>query len=419
MSLMRLLVPVTATVLCAPAWAGPKEEAKAEHTRLREEMARLAARNAWRGVEASYNKMLALERFEIELSYEDHWMGAQAARDRGFITEVYERLVRARDVEPKSEVTNWIAEIDEKYGRVDLQIDPKYDGDRTLAIETMPFAPDQRAAIGTAQGRINSSSKYIGLLPFGHYEFGSQPFDVKADGTTAVVYLGGKEVVSSTRGVGERAPRKDGFRLDVGPAFSSAGGTSAGGVQAEAFSGLGLRAGLGFEVEITGPVGFMAEVGYQGLMLGGAGTESAELDVTGGVPHTDAVRDSMHTFWVWGAPTVWAGRVSLAAGPSWSAGSAQTQGVVDNGCASGSGTDCTENGSAVSGDGAAQVPVKGSIKSAGGTVGFFYGFMDMPGMKSQLGGLGLQLGAHSDGARMYPFGQLAFSIAPSGRRKNG
>jgi hypothetical protein len=78
----QLLVPIAALVAPLAAEAAGKTASEAEHTRLAEEMRKLAQRNAWRGVEGSYARMLVIEKDGVVLTYDDHLLGAQAARAR-------------------------------------------------------------------------------------------------------------------------------------------------------------------------------------------------------------------------------------------------------------------------------------------------------------------------------------------------
>ena len=89
------------------AMAMSKAEAKAEQVRLSEDMRRLAKRAHWRGVDRSYRSMEALTRKDVVLGYDDHFLGAQAARELGNVTLVYRRLVKAKAVNATPDVTNW------------------------------------------------------------------------------------------------------------------------------------------------------------------------------------------------------------------------------------------------------------------------------------------------------------------------
>ena len=171
-------LPLALLLGSRPAQALSPDPAKAENTRLFEEMRKLATRNAWRGVEDKYTAMVALEKDGVVLSYDDHLMGAQAARELGRITDVYLRLERAKAQRTEKEVLEWILDIEASYGMVLLAKDEKYKGGTDMAPKEMPFAPDQRSAIGAAQLALSETGRFEGLLPYGSYTFGDRSFDV-------------------------------------------------------------------------------------------------------------------------------------------------------------------------------------------------------------------------------------------------
>ena len=165
------------------AYAGKREQA--EHTRLSEEMARLAARNAWRGVESSYLKMLELQRKGVVLRFEDLFTGAQAASNLGNITSTYRRASRALDAasspEERQQARAWVDEIEASYGPVDLRIPGRHAEPILFEIASMPFDPQQRAAYQNTRAQILEGESYQGLLPVGEYTFGSTTFTVAAN----------------------------------------------------------------------------------------------------------------------------------------------------------------------------------------------------------------------------------------------
>ena len=236
-----LLVPAALMVISAPAFAGKAEEAQAEKTRLTEEMRRLAGRSAWRGVDASYVKMLALEADGGVLSYEDHYMGAEAAKALGDVNGTYTRLIRARGVEKNPDTVQWIAQIEQSYGPVELLVDEKFTGDFALTIGMLPMQPDQRAAIQAAQATVTEARGYSGLLPAGTYKLGDKEFTVVAgpQGTSVHLEAAGKpekpEKPERPVGGGDAVASHSGIRLDLGGGFLSSSGGS---ISPEAPSGL-------------------------------------------------------------------------------------------------------------------------------------------------------------------------------------
>ncbi len=160
------------------AEVGPTAVDAAEHVRLGEEMERLSKRNAWKGVEAAYQDMLGLN--GVELTYDDHFLAAQAARALGNAGDVVDRLEAAQAIDVTDEVTEWLGDLERNYSGVRLGVDSKYKGDSTLKVAVMPFAPDQRAAIDTAMAQIAETGSYDGPLPAGEYTLGDQTFVVEA-----------------------------------------------------------------------------------------------------------------------------------------------------------------------------------------------------------------------------------------------
>lgn len=416
------LAPLIVMVASLPAWAGGNQESEAEHTRLAEEMRRLAGRNAWRGVEANYYQMLELAKKGVVLTYDDHLFGAQAARDAGKITQVYERLERAKNVDPTKEVLDWMTDIDASYGRVELVRDERFVGDSTLTVAELPFAPDQRSAIGTAQSEAVQTGGYVGLLPFGKYGYGGQEFEVKPGG--AVVKITLAPAVASTK-KGEKGPkgekadkpaakRRDGFRFDLGPMYTAVGESSAPGVHPEPYGGMGLRAGLGWEVELSRNIGLLAEAGYHGMLTGAsveATSANAGTDLTAN-PQVDGSKDSLTLFYLWGGASYWIGNLAIMAGPSWAGGTAKTTGLVAN-CDDATAPGCDTVASGASDSWKQVSPVNaGFVKTGGLTAGAFYGFSKVPGMRTARLGVSLYGGAQSDLAILYPWAQFAISIAP-------
>ena len=77
---LHRLIPLALLLASAPVFA-QSSAAEAEHTRLTDDMKRLTARNAWKGVDDAYRRMEALVADQgVVLTYRDHYMGAVAAR---------------------------------------------------------------------------------------------------------------------------------------------------------------------------------------------------------------------------------------------------------------------------------------------------------------------------------------------------
>ncbi|MFZ5481879.1 MAG: hypothetical protein ACOZNI_34280 [Myxococcota bacterium] len=401
---MRILLLSTALllpVLVPDAHAGDVE--KAEHIRVGEEMRKLAQRNAWSAVEANYKALEELARKGEVLTYKEHMLGAEAARALGDITSCRVRLTRAIALDPKQEAVDWIADIDQSYGHAIIHFDAKWKGDRTLTPAVAPFAPDQRAQLATATATVAGGKDYDGLLPAGDYTVGGRPFKVEAGGDKVAKV----DIVPT-------AEEKEPFRLayvgpraNIGVAYTLAGSPNEGsdGLQAAAFSGGGARVGLGLEVGLSDSFGVLAEVGYHNLFgtpsYGGETTESTDAYVVQG--------NSLHMGYGWLAASIRAGNLWIAAGPLWGAGAGTVTGVEGACATTGSCPDFPN----ITDETARYQRLSGDVKAGGGAASVSYAMVDIGKLK---GAVTLQGGAQTDSVRVYPWGQLAFTVAPASRR---
>lgn len=167
-------------LLAAPVWAGeeagpPVDPAvlAAEHQRLADEMEQLARRQLWPGVELKYQECVALG---VELSFDELRNGALAARGLGNMQAAYDRLREAARVRADKEIVDWLWSIDSLYGHVDLQTTPPRSAE--LTVESLPFAPDQRAAVDYAVAYMREHGVFKGLLPRGRYTLNGRTFEV-------------------------------------------------------------------------------------------------------------------------------------------------------------------------------------------------------------------------------------------------
>lgn len=168
LKLLLLLLALTS------AWAQSSgHERLAEYERLSQEMTRLASRNAWEGVERSYQDLLETT---IPPTAEEHHLGAQAAAKLGDVSSARARLVLALEVLDSQEFRDWIHVIDNNYGPVSLKGDP---GRVELTVEQMPFDPAKTAAIQFAEAQIAETGTFEGLLPGGTYTFGQMELKVR------------------------------------------------------------------------------------------------------------------------------------------------------------------------------------------------------------------------------------------------
>ncbi len=180
--MMQLLL---ALALAHPVHA-ERASVAAERHRLSEEMRSLSMRSHWQGVDDHYQELLALR--GAELTYDDHWLGAQASSALGDVQATWDRLKRALDVNFTDEALTWWATLSAQYGEVRLVVKPTYGGSATLTIAEMPVALDQRATIEKAQQMLQEEGSYVGLLPLGQYQLGERSFEVLGGPTVREVF---------------------------------------------------------------------------------------------------------------------------------------------------------------------------------------------------------------------------------------
>ena len=164
--LLALVVLLTAT----PAFA-LDAATEAEYHRLAAKLENLSERNVWTGAERTYQSMAELG---IELSFKDHFQGAQAARAVGDVTSARVRLDLCSKMQESEEVLDWLWQVDQTYGTVHLFSDI---GSVKLEAKVTPFDPNQLSAIQFAQNAVETTGTFEGLLPKGNYTFG--PFDME------------------------------------------------------------------------------------------------------------------------------------------------------------------------------------------------------------------------------------------------
>lgn len=149
------------------------EVTQAEHDRLSDEMDRLAERKVWTGVERKFGELTALG---TELSLEEWMLGAYSARELGDVLASYERLKRAARIKGTKEIVDWLWDLDNNYGHVELVAVPARAA--TLEASVMPFDPNQRKAVDAAVKRSKQDGRFVGMLPKGEYVFSGQKFEV-------------------------------------------------------------------------------------------------------------------------------------------------------------------------------------------------------------------------------------------------
>lgn len=173
MWMQALLVVLTVLVGAAPA-AAATDATDAEHERLSEELEDLARRQIWKGVEQRFKD---IEQLGIEPSFDDYLQAAYAARELGDVQSAYERLKAAARIKKTKEVTDWLWDLDNHYGHVELLTQPSRSA--TLTCPSKPFDPNARNAVDAAIEQARDDGRFVGMLPKGDYVFEGQKFTVE------------------------------------------------------------------------------------------------------------------------------------------------------------------------------------------------------------------------------------------------
>ncbi|MEN9787867.1 MAG: hypothetical protein RLZZ299_3131 [Pseudomonadota bacterium] len=403
-SLPLFLLAAMAGGFVPVAHAGDLE--RAEHMRIYEEMKRMAQRNQWPAVEANYQKLLDLEKRGEKIEAREHVFGAQAARSLGDVTAARARFVRAREAGASEEQVAPIAEIDASFAPVSIRIDRKYKGGAILAPTEPPFLPDQRACVDAAVARVAARASYDGLLPAGDYTLDGVTFTVVAGAATPVaVSLAPPPVAKvSVEGLKWAGPR-----ASLGVAFMNGGAPGEGGeaaLQAGAFGGGGARASAGYAMG-SGRFGVVGMVGYHSL-FGTPSVDGKELEPTA---LFDVKGNSMHMGYAWIAGEARLGRLWVAGGPIYGVGKAAVTGVA-GACAEGGG--CADY-PALAGDVGSYQRLSGTVFAGGGAGSVSYALIDLGKLS---GAVTVEGGAQTDTFRWYPWGQLAFTLAPATHKED-
>ena len=171
---MRNLLFGIMMLLAQPAFAGPQ----AEYNRLQEEATKLAARNAWKGVDRVYVQLTVLAEKGIPLSYSDHMMGATASKSLGSVNDTWTRVTAANEMDPTIQSFEMLAVIFANYGPVSLRIKKNWEGDTELVAKDLGFNPEQQRVVQQARKDLEEERNYAGLLPLGRYVLGDKKFDI-------------------------------------------------------------------------------------------------------------------------------------------------------------------------------------------------------------------------------------------------
>ncbi len=383
-----LLVAALTVAALSPAVAHACD--MAEKLRLSEEQKKLASRNAWAGVERSYETLLETK---CELGYDQHFLGSESARVLGKTWERYERLGKALGIEENQELKDQMAAIEADYGRIDIRGDPRRRP--TFSRAEMPFAPDQRKSIEWAETYIANTGSFYGMLPAGEYMVNDIAVTVEAGNEEFQLVAVGKGAKSAGGGGGGEdvsAIRYANLVATIGPSIIA---TTVGSLNnlpdgqpqfvPSPITASGFSAQVGGEIGLTyaePALGVATVVGYSG----GYGT------------------DTLHNLHVWAAAVMRPGELRVAIGPQY---------VV----LAGSGTGITEEAAKARNVASAEnFQFGGAAWGPGLQTSIGYGLLDFDTLRGvvELGG-----SWHSDGARSYFGAGLRVGIVPTVPRFKG
>lgn len=168
------------------------EARKAEAVRLSDDMQRLAARNVWKGVEASYQSSLELK---VELKFRDYKNAIDAATALGDLKSAYERTLIAlplvKEGSEREDLITRIADYERVYASVRITFVGTLNPRPELVVET-PFEPGKRTALEKLREAWAQGLPYEGFLPVMVYDdpnekiiyhVGEQSFTLEALGS--------------------------------------------------------------------------------------------------------------------------------------------------------------------------------------------------------------------------------------------
>jgi hypothetical protein len=158
-------VTTETTTTAASQPTGGTTEQRAEYFRLSQELQKLATRNAWAGVEHTYEQLLATG---VTPTFDDYLCGANAAKALGDVTAARSRLLAANAIKEDREVLDWLWDIDSNYGPVSVMGDPTK---VALKADSVPFDPNQAKAVDFAVAEVTATGTFEGYLPQGTYHF--------------------------------------------------------------------------------------------------------------------------------------------------------------------------------------------------------------------------------------------------------
>ena len=402
-------------IVACVAYANESQE-KAERIRLSEEMKNLAKLGHWAPANSKYLDMLDLKK--ASPSFRDHYTAAQIAAALGNIYETYIRLERAYALEQKSDLKDWMDLLEQTTAPVNIEVKSSYKEDFSLNIARMPMIAEEQKAIKYAQNKIKRDRSFKGMLPFGSYTIADKAFTLGETNypESSSAFLDVEKIVIKP----PPAPslvQKMGPRVFLGAGYSGAGTpTQMAEKNPTSFGGLGIRAALGWQIQLRFGFDLVAEVDFRNLMT----SISKDIVYNEAVGLSEDSLDFSHdTYTGIGLTTGISypiGKLNVFAGASATQGTAVVQGLdkehsslyaetckpqVENHYII-----CDERTNVTD-----SVLVEGVLLSVGPTLGISYDLLSI-GENLALG-TSTMFGIQSDTSRAYYWGQVGISIYPS------
>jgi hypothetical protein len=172
----------------------PLDAQTGEYNRLSEELETLVSKNAWVGVERTFQQLVATG---VPLSFDDWVRGAEAAKAVGDTAATRQRLMSANLLREDRRVLEWLWDLDQQYAPVRLFCDAGSYFE--LQSGVLAFDPDVRRAIEHAQARIHDTCYFEGMLPAGTYTLHDASFEVIPGRPALTLDLRGLPVDRETR----------------------------------------------------------------------------------------------------------------------------------------------------------------------------------------------------------------------------
>ena len=171
-SRIRPLLAALLVLGCSPAALAVDDAVVAEHQRLSDQLKTLAERNAWSGVDRTFQQ---LQELGVEPTAGEWRIAALASATAGDAGTAHDRYAKSLEVEADDGAAHAVSDYTTNYGRVELLCKP---GTVDLQIDERPFQPDRARAVDFATLAVTEQGTFDGMLPEAVYTFGPYSFAV-------------------------------------------------------------------------------------------------------------------------------------------------------------------------------------------------------------------------------------------------